>query len=168
MALVDCPVGSVLGLIVAFYFYKMMMTAEKGNEKMEAIASYVREGAYAYLFSQYRVVALVFLVLFAIFAWLAYIGIQNPFVPVAFVTAGFFSALSGFFGMKTATQASSRTAQGAIHSLNRALQVAFRSGAVMGLVVVSFGLLNIAFWYWLLDRIVYTPEHMQNGLVLWD
>ena len=161
------PVGSVLGLIVAFYFYKKMMTAEKGNEKMEAIASYVREGAYAYLFRQYKVVALVFLALFLIFVWLAYIGIQNPFVPVAFVTAGFFSALSGFLGMKTATQASSRTAQGAIHSLNRALQVAFRSGAVMGLVVVSFGLLNIAFWYWLLDRIIYTPENMQNGLVLW-
>ncbi len=161
------PISSVLGLVVAYYFYKTMMASEKGNEKMEAIASYVREGAYAYLFRQYKVVALVFLVLFAIFVWLAYVGIQNPFVPVAFVTAGFFSALSGFFGMKSATMASSRTAQGALHSLNRALQVAFRSGAVMGLVVVSFGLLNIAFWYWLLDRIVYTPEHMQNGLVLW-
>jgi K(+)-stimulated pyrophosphate-energized sodium pump len=161
------PIGSVLGLIVAYYFYKVMMTAPKGNEKMETIASYVREGAYAYLFRQYKVVALVFLVLFAIFVWLAYVGIQNPFVPVAFVTAGFFSALSGFFGMKTATQASSRTAQGAIHSLNRALQVAFRSGAVMGLVVVSFGLLNIAIWYWILDRLVYTPEHMRDGLILW-
>ena len=161
------PISSLAGLAVAYYFYRAMMASPKGNEKMEAIASYVREGAYAYLFRQYKVVALVFLVLFAIFAWLAYIGIQNPFVPVAFITAGFFSALSGFLGMKTATQASSRTAQGAIHSLNRALQVAFRSGAVMGLVVVSFGLLNIAFWYWLLDRIVYTPEHMQNGLILW-
>jgi K(+)-stimulated pyrophosphate-energized sodium pump len=161
------PISSVAGLAVAYYFYRAMMASPKGNEKMEAIASYVREGAYAYLFRQYKVVALVFLVLFLIFVWLAYIGIQNPFVPVAFVTAGFFSALSGFFGMKTATQASSRTAQGAMHSLNRALQVAFRSGAVMGLVVVSFGLLNIAFWYWLLDRIIYTPEHMQNGLILW-
>jgi K(+)-stimulated pyrophosphate-energized sodium pump len=161
------PISSVLGLIVAYYFYKKMMTSQKGNEKMETIALYVREGAYAYLFRQYRVVALVFLVLFLIFAALAYYGIQNPFVPVAFVTAGFFSALSGFLGMKTATQASSRTAQGAIHSLNRALQVAFRSGAVMGLVVVSFGLLNIAIWYWLLDRIVYTPEHMRDGLILW-
>jgi len=161
------PISSVLGLIVAYYFYKMMMTAPKGNEKMETIASYVREGAYAYLFSQYRVVALVFFVLFLIFAGMAYAGIQNPFVPVAFITAGFFSALCGFLGMKTATQASSRTAQGAIHSLNRALQVAFRSGAVMGLLVVSFGLLNIAVWYWLLDRLVYTPEHMKNGLVLW-
>jgi K(+)-stimulated pyrophosphate-energized sodium pump len=161
------PIGSLLGLVVAYYFYKAMTASEKGNEKMEAIASYVREGAYAYLFRQYKVVALVFLVLFLIFVFLAYYGIQNPFVPVAFVTAGFFSALCGFFGMKSATMASSRTAQGALHSLNRALQVAFRSGAVMGLVVVSFGLLNITFWYWLLDRLVYTPEHMQNGLVLW-
>jgi len=161
------PIGSLLGLIVAYYFYRMMMASEKGNEKMEAIASYVREGAYAYLFRQYKVVALVFLVLFLIFVFLAYYGIQNPFVPVAFVTAGFFSALSGFFGMKSATFASSRTAQGALHSLNRALQVAFRSGAVMGLVVVSFGLINIAIWYWILDRLVYTPEHMQNGLILW-
>jgi K(+)-stimulated pyrophosphate-energized sodium pump len=161
------PIGSLAGLFVAYYFYRAMMTAPKGNEKMEAIASYVREGAYTYLFSQYKIVALVFLVLFVIFTVLAYLGIQNPFVPVAFITAGFFSALSGFLGMKTATQASSRTAQGAIHSLNRALQVAFRSGAVMGLVVVSFGLLNIAVWYWILDRLVYTPEHMKNGLVLW-
>ena len=161
------PIASVAGLLVAFYFYKTMMKAPEGTEKMVAIAGYVREGAYAYLFSQYKVVAMVFVALFALFVWLAYIGIQNPFVPVAFITAGFFSALSGFFGMKTATNASSRTAQGAIHSLNRALQVAFRSGAVMGMVVVSFGLLNIAFWYWLLDRIVYTPEHMTNGLVLW-
>ncbi len=161
------PIGSVAGLIVAYYFYKAMMASPKGNEKMEAIASYVREGAYAYLFSQYRVVALVFVVLFLVFAGLAYRGMQNPFVPVAFISAGLFSALSGFLGMKTATQASSRTAQGAIHSLNRALQVAFRSGAVMGLVVVSFGLLNIAVWYWILDRLVYTPENMKNGLVLW-
>ena len=161
------PLGSIAGLFVAYYFYKAMMTAPKGNEKMEAIASYVREGAYAYLFSQYRVVAIIFFVLFLIFAGMAYAGIQNPFVPVAFISAGFFSALSGFLGMKTSTQASSRTAQGAIHSLNRALQVAFRSGAVMGLLVVSFGLLNIAFWYWLLDRLVYTPEHMRDGLFLW-
>ncbi len=134
---------------------------------MVAIAGYVREGAYAYLFSQYRVVALVFVILFVVFAALAYYGVQNPFVPVAFLTAGFFSALCGFLGMKTATNASSRTAQGATKSLNSALQVAFRSGAVMGLAVVSFGLLNIAIWYWILDQLVYTPEHMRDGLILW-
>jgi K(+)-stimulated pyrophosphate-energized sodium pump len=161
------PVASIAGLLAAYYFYKKMMQAPEGTEKMVAIAGYVREGAYAYLFSQYKVVALVFAVLFAIFVGLAYYGIQNPFVPVAFITAGFFSALSGFLGMKTATQASARTAQGATHSLNRALQVAFRSGSVMGLAVVSFGLLNIAIWYWILDQLVYTPEHMRDGLILW-
>jgi len=161
------PVGSVVALIIAYIFYKKMMEAPEGNEKMVAIAGYVREGAYAYLFSQYRVVALVFVILFVVFAALAYYGVQNPFVPVAFLTAGFFSALCGFLGMKTATNASSRTAQGATKSLNSALQVAFRSGAVMGLAVVSFGLLNIAIWYWILDQLVYTPEHMRDGLILW-
>jgi K(+)-stimulated pyrophosphate-energized sodium pump len=141
-----------------------MMTAPEGSEKMIAIASHVREGAYAYLFSQYKVVAFVFLLLFIVFAALAYFGVQNPFIPVAFLTAGFFSALCGFLGMKTATSASARTAQGASSSLNSALQVAFRSGAVMGLIVVGFGLLNITLWYLILDKLIYTAEHMKNGL----
>jgi len=158
------PLASVVALIIAYIFYKKMMTAPEGNEKMIAIASHVREGAYAYLFSQYKVVAFVFLLLFIVFAVLAYFGVQNPFIPVAFLTAGFFSALCGFLGMKTATSASSRTAQGASNSLNSALQVAFRSGAVMGLIVVGFGLLNITIWYLILDKLVYTPEHMRNGL----
>jgi len=158
------PAASLLALLIAYIFYKRMMAAPEGNEKMVAIASHVREGAYAYLFSQYKVVAFVFLILFIIFAVLAYFGVQNPFVPVAFLTAGFFSALSGFLGMKTATNASSRTAQGATSSLNSALQVAFRSGAVMGLIVVGFGLLNITIWYLILDRLIYTTEHMRNGL----
>ena len=158
------PLASVVALIIAYIFYKKMMTAPEGNEKMIAIASHVREGAYAYLFSQYKVVAFVFLLLFIGFAALAYFGVQNPFMPVAFLTAGFFSALCGFLGMKTATSASSRTAQGASNSLNSALQVAFRSGAVMGLIVVGFGLLNITIWYLILDKLVYTPEHMRNGL----
>jgi len=93
--------------------------------------------------------------------------VQNPFVPVAFLTGGFFSGLCGFLGMKTATAASSRTAQGASESLNRGLQVAFRSGAVMGLVVVGFGLLDITIWYFLLDKVVYTAEHMRTGLWSW-
>ncbi len=160
------PAGSVLALIFALYFYKKVMAAPEGNEKMITIARYVREGAYAYLFRQYSVVALVFLILLIILGGCAYLGIQNPFVPVAFLTAGFFSALCGFLGMKTATNASSRTAQGASEGLNRGLQVAFRSGAVMGLVVVGFGLLNITVWYWILDRLVYTPEHMKEGLEL--
>ena len=159
------PVASVIALVVAYIFYKKVMAAPEGNETMVSIAGHVREGAYAYLFSQYKVVAVVFLILFIVFAALAYFGVQNPFVPVAFLTAGFFSALCGFLGMKTATNASSRTAQGAISSLNRALQVAFRSGAVMGLIVVGFGLFNITIWYLILDKLIYTAEHMKNGLV---
>jgi K(+)-stimulated pyrophosphate-energized sodium pump len=158
------PLASVVALVIAYIFYRKMMAAPEGSEKMIAIAGHVREGAYAYLFSQYKVVAFVFLLLFIIFAALAYFGVQNPFIPVAFLTAGFFSALCGFLGMKTATSASARTAQGASSSLNSALQVAFRSGAVMGLIVVGFGLLNITLWYLILDKLVYTAEHMKNGL----
>jgi K(+)-stimulated pyrophosphate-energized sodium pump len=158
------PGGSLLALAFAIYFYKKIMTAPEGSEKMIEIARHVREGAYAYLFRQYGVVSLVFLILLIIFAVLAYMGVQNPFVPVAFLTGGFFSGLCGFLGMKTATNASSRTAQGASEGLNRGLQVAFRSGAVMGLVVVGFGLLDISLWYFILDKVVYTVNHMRDGL----
>jgi K(+)-stimulated pyrophosphate-energized sodium pump len=155
-----------LALGFAYFFYKKVMEAPPGNEKMIEIARYVREGAYAYLYRQYGVVAIVFVVLLIIFAVLAYLGVQNPFVPVAFLTGGFFSGLCGFLGMKTATNASSRTAQGASQSLNRGLQVAFRSGAVMGLVVVGFGLLDISLWYLILDKVVYTAQNMADGLHL--
>jgi len=158
------PVAAILALGFAWYFYKKVMEAPEGNEKMISIAHHVREGAYAYLFRQYSVVSLVFLILLVIFAICAYLGVQNPFVPVAFLTGGFFSGLCGFLGMKTATNASSRTAQGASVSLNRGLQVAFRSGAVMGLVVVGFGLLDISLWYLILDKIVYTAANMETGL----
>lgn len=161
------PIGSLLALGFAIFFYKKMMEAPEGTETMIQIARHVREGAYAYLFRQYSVVTLVFIVLLAIFAFLAYKGVQNPFVPVAFLTGGFFSGLCGFLGMKTATNASARTAQGASQSLNSGLQVAFRSGAVMGLVVVGFGLFDISMWYLILDKIVYTAAHMENGLKLW-
>jgi K(+)-stimulated pyrophosphate-energized sodium pump len=157
------PVGAVLALVMAYVFYSMMMKADPGNARMVEIAGYVREGAMAYLRQQYSRVGLVFAILVVIFAVLAVLGVQNPFVPVAFLTGGFFSGLCGYLGMKTATAASSRTAQGASESLNRGLQVAFRSGAVMGLVVVGFGLLDISIWYWILDRLVYTAEHMQSG-----
>jgi K(+)-stimulated pyrophosphate-energized sodium pump len=158
------PIAAILALGFAFYFYKKMMEAPEGTDKMIEIARHVREGAYAYLFRQYSVVTLVFIVLLTIFAFLAYKGVQNPFVPVAFLTGGFFSGLCGFLGMKTATNASARTAQGASKSLNSGLQVAFRSGAVMGLVVVGFGLFDISMWYLILDKVVYTAEHMANGL----
>ncbi|MFA5518479.1 MAG: sodium-translocating pyrophosphatase [Spirochaetota bacterium] len=147
------PLGAVIALLFAWVFYRMMMKADEGNEKMIEIAGYVREGAMAYLGRQYKVVAIVFAILVAIFAALAFRGVLNPFVPVAFLTGGFFSGLCGFLGMKTATNASSRTAQGATQSLNSGLKVAFRSGAVMGLVVVGFGLLDIALWYIILNWI---------------
>lgn len=147
------PLSSVLCLIFAFYFYWKMIQADEGTPRMREIAGFVREGARAYLFKQYRVVGIVFLALFLLFATLAFFGIQNPFVPIAFATGGFFSGLCGFLGMKTATMASARTAWGAKQSLNRGLQIAFRSGAVMGLVVVGFGLFDISLWYVLLDLI---------------
>ncbi len=157
------PVGSVMALVMAYVFYKMMVKANPGNARMVEIAGYVREGSMAYLRQQYTRVGLVFAILAVIFTVLAVMGVQNPFVPVAFLTGGFFSGLCGYLGMNTATRASSRTAQGASESLNRGLQVAFRSGAVMGLVVVGFGLLDISIWYWILDRLVYTAGHMQAG-----
>jgi len=161
------PISALLALGFAFYFYKKVMEAPEGTEKMIEIARHVREGAYAYLYRQYSVVTMVFIVLLAIFAFLAYKGVQNPFVPVAFLTGGFFSGLCGFLGMKTATNASARTAQGASKSLNSGLQVAFRSGAVMGLVVVGFGLFDISMWYLILDKVVYTAQNMADGLTLW-
>ena len=103
------------------------------------------------------------IILFIILGILAYFNLQNPLVPFAFMTGAIFSGLCGYLGMQTATQASSRTTQGASISLNRGLQIAFRSGAVMGLVVVGFGLLNLWIWYFFLDKCVYTPEHMTNG-----
>ena len=158
---------SLVGLVFALKFYLEMKAAPEGTDRMKEIAQYVREGAYAYLWSQYKTVFLVFVVLFLIFLGLAYMGVQNPFVPVAFLTGGFFSGLCGLLGMITATNASSRTAQAASESLNKGLTIAFRSGAVMGLVVVSFGLLDICLWYWLLDKVVYTAENMANGWSLY-
>ncbi len=158
------PIGAFIALVFAFVFYKSMMKANPGNELMIEIAGHVREGAYAYLYRQYKVVGLVFFILVVILTVLAFKGIQNPFVPVAFLTGGFFSGLCGYLGMKTATNASSRTAQGASVSLNQGLKVAFRSGAVMGLVVVGFGLLDISLWYLFLDKMVFTVENMANGL----
>jgi K(+)-stimulated pyrophosphate-energized sodium pump len=161
------PIASILALGFAVYFYKKMMSANEGNARMVEIAGYVRDGAMAYLMRQYKVVIIVFVVLLVILQALALAGIQNPFVPIAFLTGGFFSGLCGFIGMKTATAASSRTAQGCSESLNQGLQVAFRSGAVMGLVVVGFGLLDICIWYYVLDQLVYTTANMADGLSLW-
>ncbi len=157
------PIASVIALIFALIFYKWMMKTSEGNERMKEIAGYVREGAMAYLSRQYKTVTLIFILLFIIFSIMVFYGVLNPFVPVAFLTGGFFSALCGYLGMKTATNASARTTHGASISLNRGLQIAFKSGAVMGLVVVGFGLLYISIWYFILDVLIYSPGHMANG-----
>jgi K(+)-stimulated pyrophosphate-energized sodium pump len=158
------PFASILALVFAWFFFKSMMKNSEGTDRMKEIAQYVREGAMAYLKRQYKVVAIVFIILFVLLTIMAYFNVQNPFVPVAFLTGGFFSGLCGFLGMKTATFASARTAHGASQSLNKGLQVAFRSGAVMGMVVVGFALLDIAAWFWILNEYVYTPDNMANGL----
>lgn len=160
------PIASLIALAVAAAFFRSMKKADPGDGRMREIAGYVRQGAMAYLFRQYRIVSLVFVLLFVVFAVLAAFGVQNPFVPVAFLTGGFFSGLCGYVGMRTATLASSRTAQACRGSLNRGLQVAFRSGAVMGLVVVGLGLLDICAWYVILDRFIYTDANMVSGLAV--
>ncbi|MDR0668224.1 MAG: sodium-translocating pyrophosphatase [Prevotellaceae bacterium] len=161
------PAASLLALGFAYYFFRAMMKESEGNETMKTIARYVREGAMAYLKQQYRVVGIVFIVLAIFFAVLAYgFGVQNPWVPFAFLTGGFFSGLAGFIGMKTATFASARTANAAQHSLNRGLRVAFRSGAVMGLAVVGLGLLDISLWYLVLDRFVDGATEAQKVVII--
>ena len=146
--------ASILALVFAFVFFKQMMKKDEGTDVMKKIALHVRRGAMAYLKQQYKVVIIVFVVLALVFAVMAYFNLQNGWVPFAFLTGGFFSGLAGFFGMKTATYASARTANAARHSLNSGLQVAFRSGAVMGLTVVGLALLDIAVWYLILDHFV--------------
>ena len=158
------PISALLALLFAWIFYKSMKAQDEGTDRMKEIAEYVREGAMAYLRRQYTVVGKVFFILAILLSILAYMGVQNPFVPVAFLTGGFFSGLCGYLGMKTATFASNRTAWAASKSLNKGLQVALRSGAVMGLVVVGFGLLDIALWFLLLNTVIFTPEHMATGL----
>jgi K(+)-stimulated pyrophosphate-energized sodium pump len=153
------PVGSVIALVFAWIFYRQMMRGEEGTPKMIDIAQHVRNGAMAYLKQQYRVVILVFLLLTALFAVMAYgLRVQNQWVPFAFLTGGFFSGLAGFFGMKTATYAAARTTNAARTSLNKGLRIAFRSGAVMGLVVVGLGLLDISAWFLVLNRFITVPE----------
>lgn len=154
------PIASVVALAMAWFFFKSMMKADEGTPRMREIAEHVRKGAMAYLKQQYLVVLKVFLVLVVLFAFMAYVlKIQNPWVPFAFLTGGLFSGLAGFFGMKTATYASARTANAARKSLDGGLRIAFRSGAVMGLVVVGLGLLDIALWFIALSY-VYGTDHV--------
>ncbi|MCK9555970.1 sodium-translocating pyrophosphatase [bacterium] len=154
------PAASILALITAFLFYKMMMKESEGTPKMKEIAAAVREGAMTYLKQQYKIVGIFFLVVFLIFILMAFgIKVQSRWVPFAFLTGGFFSGLSGFLGMKTATNAGARTANGARTSLNQGLVVAFRSGAVMGLVVVGLGLLDISLWFLILYKLTNMNLH---------
>ena len=153
------PIASIVALGMAWYFFRTMMKEDEGTERMKEIAAHVRKGAMAYLKQQYKVVTIVFIVLAIVFAFMAYVlKVQNPWVPFAFLTGGLFSGLAGFFGMKTATYASARTAHGARTGLDKGLRIAFRSGAVMGLVVVGLGLLDIAIWFVVLNA-VYEGEN---------
>ena len=149
------PLAAILALAFAYVFYSQMRKESEGTPTMQEIAEHVRKGAMAYLKQQYKVVAIVFVILALFFAVLAYgFHVQNSWVPFAFLTGGFFSGLAGFIGMKTATAASARTANAARNSLNAGLKIAFRSGAVMGLTVVGLGLLDISVWYLILNAFV--------------
>lgn len=152
--------ASVLALAMAYLFYRQMLKKDEGTDLMKKIAAHVRQGAMAYLKQQYKVVAIVFVILAALFGVMALCGLQNGWVWFAFLTGGFFSGLAGFFGMKTATYASARTANAARQSLNSGLQVAFRSGAVMGLVVVGLALLDISVWFLVLDHFIPAENHL--------
>ena len=161
------PAASVVALLFAWIFYHKMRKEDEGTPTMKQIAQFVREGAMAYLKQQYKIVVIVFIILAIFFAILAYgFGVQNPWVPFAFLTGGFFSGLAGFIGMKTATYASGRTANAARRSLNAGLKVAFRSGAVMGLTVVGLGLLDIAIWWILLNAFVVEASEAQKLVVI--
>ena len=146
------PIASIVALSTAWFLFRQMMAQDEGTPRMREIAQYVRTGAMAYLKQQYKMVTIIFIILALVFAFMAYVlEVQNPWVPFAFLTGGFFSGLAGFFGMKTATYASARTANAARKGLDAGLKVAFRSGAVMGLVVVGLGLLDIAAWFLILN-----------------
>ena len=163
------PVSSLLALFFAWFFFQQMMKESEGTDTMKKIAKHVRDGAMAYLKQQYKVVFRVFLILTALFAIMAYVlKIQNPWVPFAFLSGGFFSGLTGFFGMKSATYASARTANAAQRSLNDGLRIAFRSGAVMGLVVVGLGLFDISMWFYVLQFIIGALDTTTNGIIASD
>lgn len=161
------PIASLIALGFAYYFFKQMMKEDEGTDTMKKIALYVRKGAMSYLKQQYKVVGIVFLVLLILFVILAFgLNVQNEWTPFAFLTGGFFSGLAGFFGMKTATYASARTANAAKNSLNHGLKVAFRSGAVMGLVVVGLAVLDISLWYVILNYFIDEPDASHKLIII--
>lgn len=161
------PAAAVLALLFAWYFFRSVMRADEGTDRMREIASHVRRGAMSYLWQQYKVVLVAFVVLALFFSVLAYgFGVQNGWVPFAFLTGGLFSALAGYIGMRMATFASARTANAARKSLNGGLRIAFRAGAVMGLVVVGLGLLDIAVWYLVLNHFVEAASGTQKLIII--
>ena len=157
------PVGSLLALVFSGYLARKVLKNDRGNERMKEIADAVKEGAKAYLKRQYSVVGIFFVIVFFILLWLSIKGYLVIFVPFAFLTGGFFSGLSGYIGMSIATSASDRTAQAARTSLNGALRISFSAGAVMGLVVVGLGLLDLSIWYWLLNW-YYSTHTLPQGM----
>lgn len=161
------PIASVIALAFAYHFFRQMMREDEGTDLMKKIAQHVRTGAMSYLKQQYKVVLIVFIVLMLLFIYLAFgLGVQNKWTPFAFLTGGFFSGLAGFFGMKTATYASARTANAAKNSLNHGLRVAFRSGAVMGLVVVGLAVLDISLWYLILNYFIDEPDSSHKLIII--
>lgn len=161
------PIASIVALAFAWFFYKGMKREDEGTDIMKKIALHVRQGAMAYLRQQYKIVSCVFVVLFVLFAFLAFgLGVQNSWVPFAFITGGFFSGLAGFFGMKTATYASNRAAFAAKDSLDHGLRVAFRSGAVMGLVVVGLALLDISVWFVILNWFIEDASQAHKMIII--
>ncbi|MEX0320737.1 MAG: sodium-translocating pyrophosphatase [Puniceicoccaceae bacterium] len=161
------PAASIAALAFALIFFRSMMANSEGTDTMRSIAEHVRTGAMAYLKQQYKIVGIFFIAIFLLFAYLSYgLGLQNTWVPFAFITGGFFSGLAGFFGMKTATYASARVAQAASQSLDQGLKLAFRSGAVMGLVVVGLALLDISVWFLILNKWVGAGSQQEKMTII--
>ncbi len=153
------PLGAIVSIIFAFVFYKLVKKENPGNARMQEIAGYVREGAFAYLKQQYKGVAIFFFVVFVVFQIMSiWLKVLDPLIPWGFLSGGLMSGLAGFIGMNTATMASNRTAQACSQSLNKGLKVAFRAGAVMGLIVVGLALLDISTWFYVLNLLGYPLE----------
>jgi len=161
------PIASIIALLFAWNFFRQMMKESEGTDRMKQIAEYVRKGANAYIHQQYKIVFYVFMVLTGIFLLMAWVfNVQNRWVPFAFLTGGFFSGLAGWLGMKTATYASARTANAARDSLNKGLRVAFRSGAVMGLVVVGLAILDVSIWFIVLNIFVKSSDPAHKLIII--
>lgn len=155
------PIGAILALSFAMIFFYQVKAHDPGTARMQEIAGYVREGAFAYLRQQYKGVILFFIIAFIVFNIMAWVlGVLHWLIPFAFLTGGFFSGLAGYIGMNTATLASNRTAQACTKSLNKGLRVAFRAGSVMGLTVVGLALIDISAWFYILNHFHFPLERI--------